>query len=113
VSRGGSAGDRPLWYKKALGRGRDMKRLIKTAAIPAIGIVIVISGLVYDVLFAGIPYQDPTPELQARYDFHSSVAGWLCKAGGILFLAGLLAIPIILTKTRKIGAGKPLQDTSQ
>ena len=89
-----------------------MKRLIKTAAIPLIGALIVMSGFVYDVLFAGIPYQDPTPELQERYDFHSSVAGWFYKAGGILFLAGLLAIPIILKKTKQKGA-KPLQDTSQ
>ncbi len=71
------------------------------------------SGFVYDVLFAGIPYQDPTPELQARYDFHSSVAGWFYKAGGILFLAGLLAIPIILKMTKQSGANKASQVTSQ
>ena len=54
-----------------------MKRLLKTLAAPGIGILIVMSGFVYDVVFAGIPYQDPTPELQARYDFHSAVAGSL------------------------------------
>jgi len=76
-----------------------MKRLIQSIAAPVIGILILMSGFAYDVLFAGIPYQDPTPALQARYDFHSSVAGWFYKAGGITFLAGLLAIPIILKKT--------------
>jgi hypothetical protein len=90
-----------------------MKRFLSTVAAPVIGILIVISGFVYDVLFAGIPYQDPTPELQAQYDFHSSVAGWFYKTGGILLLAGLLAIPIILKKTKQTGANKPLQDTSQ
>ena len=82
-------------------------------AIPLIGILIVMSGFVYDVLFAGIPYQDPTPELQARYEFHSCVAGWFYKAGGILFMGGLLVIPIILKRTKQTGANRPLQDTSQ
>jgi len=77
-----------------------MKRLIKTAATPVIGIFILISGFIYDILFAGIPYQDPTPELQARYDFHSAVANGFYATGGILFLAGLLAIPFILKKLR-------------
>lgn len=58
-----------------------------------LGIVIVIMGFVYYFLFAGIPYQDPTPELQARYDFHGSVAGMFYKTGGIVFLVGLVAIP--------------------
>jgi len=90
-----------------------MKRLIQSIATPVIGILIVVSGVVYDVLFAGIPYQDPTPELQARYDFHSSVAGWFYKVGGILFLAGLLAIPIVLKKTKQTGANKASEGTSQ
>ena len=83
-----------------------MKRILQIIATPLVGIVIVMSGFVYDVLFAGIPYQDPTPELQARYDFHSAVAGWFYKTGGILFLVGLIAIPIILKKTKQTGANK-------
>jgi hypothetical protein len=39
--------------------------------------------------------------MQARYDFHSAVAGWIQASGGILFLVGLIAIPIILKKTKK------------
>jgi len=88
-----------------------MKRFLSTAAAPVIGILIVISGFVYDVLFAGIPYQDPTPELQAQYNFHSSVAGWFYKTGGILFLVGLIAIPIILKKTKQRGANNRLDGT--
>jgi hypothetical protein len=72
-----------------------MKRLLKTLAAPGIGILIVMSGFVYDVVFAGIPYQDPTPELQARYDFHSAVAGSLYTTGGVVFLLGLVAIPFL------------------
>jgi len=76
-------------------------RFIKTIVAPLLGILIVITGFVYDVIFAGIPYQDPTPELQARYDFHSAVASWILMSGGILFLVGLIAIPFILKKTKK------------
>jgi hypothetical protein len=72
-----------------------MKRLLKTLAAPGIGILIVMSGFVYDVVFAGIPYQDPTPELQARYDFHSAVAGSLYTTGGVVFLLGLVVIPFL------------------
>jgi hypothetical protein len=50
-----------------------MKRIFKTLALPLVGFSIVLSGLVYDALFVGIPYQDPTPELQARNDSHRSI----------------------------------------
>ncbi len=76
-------------------------RFIKSICVSVLGIVIVIMGFVYDVLFAGIPYQDPTPELQARYDFHSSVAGMFYKTGGIVFLVGLVAIPFIWKRAKK------------
>jgi hypothetical protein len=78
-----------------------MKRTVKIIGLPVIGLLIVMTGFVYDVLFAGIPYQDPTPELQARYDFHSSVAGLMYKTGGIALLLGLLAIPFIQRKARR------------
>lgn len=77
-----------------------LKRLIRTIVLPVLGLVIVLSGFVYYVLFAGIPYQDPTPELQARYDFHSSIAGLFYKTGGIILLIGFLAIPIIWRRTK-------------
>lgn len=70
-------------------------------AIPVIGVVVVLSGLVYDVMFAGIPYQDPTPELQANYVFHASIAGVLYKSGAIIILVGLLATPFVWRKCRK------------
>jgi hypothetical protein len=78
-----------------------MRRLIKTFGLSAAGFAIVLCGFVYDVLFAGIPYPDPAPALQARYDFHSFVAGLFYKTGGVAFLLGLLAISIIWAKTKK------------
>jgi hypothetical protein len=79
-----------------------MKRWLKTLAAPGIGMLIVMSGFVYDVVFAGIPYQDPTPELQARYDFHSAVAESLYTTGGVVFLLGIVAIPFLArSKSRR------------
>ena len=72
-----------------------MKRLRKALAVPGIGMLIVMSGFVYDVAFAGIPYQDPTPELQARYDFHRAVADAIYSTGGVVFLLGIVATPFL------------------
>jgi len=67
--------------------------------ILGVGLATVVAGFLYDVLFAGIPYQDPTPELQAKYDFHSNVASWIMRTGlGIC----LLAIPVgLVLKVRR------------
>ncbi|BHH82419.1 hypothetical protein [Desulforhopalus sp. 52FAK] len=75
-------------------------RFITLTGVSFTGIVIVMMGLVYDIMFAGIPYQDPTPELQARYDFHSFVAGIFYKTGGMVFLVGLVAILFIWVMAR-------------
>ena len=56
-----------------------------------LGIVIFIAAFIYDVLFAGIPYQDPTPEMQSRWDIHSSIAEYIYISGSVIFLAGVLA----------------------
>ena len=58
-----------------------------------IGILIVSSGFIYDVLFAGIPYQDPPAALQQQYAFHAGAAQALYTVG--ILVAGLgLAIVI-------------------
>lgn len=77
-----------------------MKRIIRLAGLPILGVALVFAGLIYDVMFAGIPYQDPTPELQARWKFHQSVAGLICKLGSIVLLLGVLALPFIARMTR-------------
>ena len=55
-----------------------------------LGLIIIFGGFVYDVLFAGIPYQDPTPEMLASYNFHAQIASiirWsgmaICSIGGV------------------------------
>ncbi len=39
-----------------------------------LGLLLLASGFVYDLVFAGIPYQDPTPAMSARYAFHARIA---------------------------------------
>jgi hypothetical protein len=64
-----------------------------TVSLIVLGCVVVVAGFFYDVMFAGIPYQDPTPELLAHYSFHASVAGYIYKSGfGIIVLGAILSI---------------------
>jgi hypothetical protein len=47
-----------------------------------LGMIVIFSGFVYDVVYAGIPYQDPTPAMLASYNFHSQVAS-VIRWGGL------------------------------
>lgn len=57
------------------------------------GIIVIVGAFVYDVIFAGIPYQDPTPEMTASYNLHSQIAA-VGYAIGLFFLLGTTAICI-------------------
>ena len=79
-----------------------MKRFLPFALIIA-GILVIIVGFVYDVLFPGIPYQDPTSALMARYEFHSRIASITRWSGlGIFVIGGLLGIIQRLSRTGRI-----------
>ena len=58
----------------------------------SIGILLLIGGFIYDVMFAGIPYQDPTPIVQANYDRHSGIASSIMQAGTALLSLGLASL---------------------
>jgi hypothetical protein len=62
-----------------------MKRLWPHILVGA-GVLLILGGFFYDVIFAGIPYQDPTPEMSARYSFHAHIASTLrwCGLGTLL-----------------------------
>lgn len=59
----------------------------------AAGFFLLLGGFIYDVEMAGIPYQDPTPEMSAHYTRHARIASAIrwCGLGACLFgaLAGL------------------------
>jgi hypothetical protein len=61
------------------------------------GVLVSIGGFFDDAMFAGLPYQDPTPELEANYRFHSEVASAIEQTGlGIIGLGfvGLIVVDI-------------------
>ena len=76
-----------------------MKRVLEPTRLLAIGIVIAPIGFVYEVLLAGLPCQDPTPEPQVHWEFHQSVARIFYRAGGGIFLMGLLVAPVLRIRT--------------
>lgn len=57
----------------------------------ATGLAILVAGFVYDVAFAGIPYQDPTPGMVADYARHARVASLIRWVGFLVALAGAAA----------------------
>ena len=77
-----------------------MKRALKILTLPIVGLLILIAGFLYFVTFAGLPYPDPTPELQAELKYHENISRIILKIGGFVLFMGLIAIPFLLKKTR-------------
>jgi threonine/homoserine/homoserine lactone efflux protein len=71
-----------------------------------LGLVVVVVGFFYDVSFAGIPYQDPTPEMSARYAHQSRIASRIYSVGGVALLFGAIAaiIQLILRRLSRLRA---------
>lgn len=77
-------------------------RLRIPVIVLVLGCAIVSFGFWYDVLFAGIPYQDPTPAMQAQYNFDQRVASLIRLVGEVLFAAAAaMLIVAALVKTAK------------
>lgn len=78
------------------------------------GIIIFLIGCYYAVLEAGLPYQDPTVEMQIEYAINLGVGKVLIRCGGLTFLLGLLfrIILAIINKNHanKNDVGKEIQD---
>ena len=66
-----------------------IKGLIATAPL-LLGLGTLFAGFMYSVLFAGIPYQDPPPALQADYEFHIAVASRIEAIGLFVIALGML-----------------------
>ncbi|WP_284650927.1 hypothetical protein [Flavobacterium terrisoli] len=65
-----------------------------------IGIVIIAIGFVYDLVFAGIPYQDPSPQLLEKYNQNAFVSDLIIKFGLFITLIGIV-FKIIPSKENK------------
>ena len=55
-----------------------------------LGLAGLVGGFCYDVMFAGIPYQNQTPELQEQYALHSGIASYLTLACALILATGFL-----------------------
>jgi hypothetical protein len=67
------------------------------------GFAVLIFGFIYNVIFAGIPYQDPTPQLIANYVKHTNIASIIYVLGFILVIAGAVLLALKkLTKHKSI-----------
>ncbi len=67
-----------------------MKRFWPLCLIAA-GLLVVLLGFIYDLAYAGIPYQDPTPEMAARFHQNARIASLIRWSGFGIFLAGVVA----------------------
>jgi hypothetical protein len=84
-------------------KDQSRRRLSGAVALVVIsGTLIIAGGFAYDVIFAGIPYQDPTPAMQARYDFHANVASTLYRVGILAVSAGGMAAVILAIVSRLV-----------
>lgn len=59
---------------------------IWSIGLVVLGLIAIFSGFLYDVVYAGIPYPDPTPAMLASYNFHSQVAS-IIRWGGLCISA--------------------------
>jgi hypothetical protein len=84
-----------------------MRKLLLTIGPLVLGLCLVVAGFLYDVQYAGIPYQDPTGEQQAQYNYHSGIASRMVGVGVVLVLAGsLLLIYRLITSVRRRRSNK-------
>lgn len=76
---------------------------IALVVVISLGVVTVVGGFMYDILFAGIPYQDPPPDLQARYKADQETAASIMTVGFYIIVPGsfLLAASLFFKVKRK------------
>jgi threonine/homoserine/homoserine lactone efflux protein len=82
-------------------------RRYRPVAFVILGFLLVLAGFIYDVMFAGIPYPDPTPALADSYARRSQIASGIRWVGAVLFLVGVVdaLIRFAVARIRRGGAG--------
>lgn len=55
-----------------------------------IGITLVIIGFSYSIMYAGIPYQDPTDELLKKYNYNNSISETVIIIGFVFIIIGMI-----------------------
>lgn len=82
---------------------RNSMRFAASVFLIASGAALIVSGFAYDLSFAGLPYQDPTPEMQDRWLFHKGMSGRIMLTGAIVLGIGCVwtAIPRIMRRLER------------
>ena len=86
-------------------KGKRKMRGIKNALNGLIiaGCIMIVMGLYYLIVKAGIPYQNPPLELQIKYAVNEDVGKELCKAGMAAVVPGtVLRILLGIRSKRKV-----------
>lgn len=66
------------------------------------GIIILVIGLYYYIFKAGIPYQDPTIELQIQYETDNRIGDLLMKTGFLTFICSGLIRTVFYLISKKV-----------
>lgn len=77
-----------------------MQIIFKPLFLMIFGLTLLMLGLIYDGLFAGIPYQDPSPEVYANWKFHGQIASRILFSG--LIVIGLSILVFTGQKFKKL-----------
>jgi len=64
-----------------------------------IGLVLIIGGFLFELFFAGVPYQDPTEEMVIQYNRNETIAMTVMQLGLAVLIIGILIK--IFTKRKK------------
>ena len=65
---------------------------IKARYAVLLGIMLLVAGFVFEAVFNGMPYQDPTPEMTAQWQSNEMVARYFYLAGLVILVAGVTMI---------------------
>lgn len=76
-------------------------KTIRSAWLLGCGIVLLSSAFLYDVYFAGLPYQDPTAGMQQTWNFHKFVADSLLVLGAVLMTLAVLSFIVRMIRRKK------------
>lgn len=55
-----------------------------------LGITIIVIGFLYDIMFAGIPPQDPPTQLMEKYNQNTFVSNLIIKLGLLIMIIGIV-----------------------
>jgi hypothetical protein len=65
----------------------------------AVAVLLVGGGMAWSMATGvGIPYQDPTPAMQARFNFHMRIVDGLLDTGLVSLAGALVSLPVIAVR---------------